>query len=132
LQLAVVLPLLVAPSLVPAFAEEVTDRSKYIDRLQEKILKVYFPPRGPFNFAASAIKITVDLSGKANLTKIVQPPMVRGRRSLRAEGCLKSAVQNVNPLEKPPVDLKLPASFLVKFVPQAKGATVFRCVVQPL
>ncbi|MBU6452714.1 MAG: hypothetical protein KGS72_13090 [Cyanobacteria bacterium REEB67] len=96
------------------------------------MLKVYFPPPGSFNFAGSAIKIRVNASGKAVLDKIVQPPVVHGKRSSQADLCLKSAVQNVNPLEKPPAAVKLPAAFLVKFIPQAGGQTVFRCLVQPL
>jgi hypothetical protein len=121
-----------AAALFPAFAGEVTDRTAYIDCLQEKLLQVYFPPRGPFNFAGSTIKVRVEANGKVVLDKIVQPPVVHGKHSSQADLCLKSAVQNVNPLQKPPSDMKLPASFLVKFIRQVGGKTVFKCVVQPL
>lgn len=93
---------------------------------------MYFPPQGQWNFAGSAIKITIDKRGVANFAEIVEPPLVRGKRSARAELCLRSAVENVNPLESPPKEMKLPARFLVKFIPQSKSSMVFRCVAKRL
>jgi hypothetical protein len=113
-------------------AEGASSEKQYTAHLEEKLLKVYFPPRGPWNYAGSEIKITIDHDGKAKLVKIVQPPLVHGKRSARAELCLRSAVENANPLEKPPQDMKLPAQFLVKFVVQASGDTVFKCAAEPL
>ena len=92
---------------------------------------MYFPPQGPWNYANSAIEIAIDQAGKAKLVKLVQPPLVHGKRSARAELCLRAAVENANPLDMPP-DLKLPAQFLVKFIVQAKGDTVFKCVARRL
>jgi hypothetical protein len=113
-------------------AQGASNEKEYTVHLQEKLLKMYFPPRGPWNYASSAIKITIDQDDNAKLVKIVQPPLVHGKRSARAELCLRSAVENVNPLEKPPQDMKLPSQFLVKFIVQAKGDTVFKCVAQRL
>jgi hypothetical protein len=113
-------------------AQGASNEKQYIALLQEKLLKVYFPPRGPWNYASSAIKITIDKDGKAKLESIAQPPLVHGKRSAGAELCLRSAVENANPLAKPPKVTKLPAQFLVKFIVQAKGDTVFKCVAQRL
>jgi hypothetical protein len=113
-------------------AQGASNEKQYIAVLQEKLLKVYFPPRGPWNYANSAIKITIDPDGNAKLDNIVQPPLVHGKRSAGAELCLRSAVGNANPLAKPPKDMKLPTQFLVKFIVQAKGDTVFKCIAQRL
>lgn len=95
-------------------------------------MKVYFPPKGPWNYANSSIEIAIDKDGKAKLVKIVQPPLVHGKGSAAADLCLRTAVENVNPLETPPKVMKLPAKFLVKFTVQPKGETIFKCVAQRL
>jgi hypothetical protein len=109
-----------------------SSEKQYTAHLQEKLLKVYFPPQGPWSYASSAIKITIEQDGNAKLAKIVQRPLVHGKGSARADLCLRSAVENANPLEKPPKDMKLPTQFLVKFIVQAKGDRVFKCMAQRL
>lgn len=120
------------PSLAAGPATLVPGEQQYVEALQEKLQKVYFPPQGAWNYAGSTIKITIESDGTAKLTEIVQPPLVKGRRSTVAEQCLRSAVENLNPLQPPPSDMKLPAKFLVKFVVQAKGAFLLKCLAKRL
>jgi hypothetical protein len=129
----VTMALLVTCKSFAALADQpAANEKQYIEHLQEKLVKVYFPPPGPFNYADSEIKVKIEPDGQAKLENIMQPPLVHGKRSPQAELCLRSAVENVNPLEAPPKDMKLPARFSVKFIVQAKGDTVFKCVAKRL
>jgi hypothetical protein len=108
------------------------EEKQYTEHLQEKFLKVYFPPQGPYNYAGSEIKIKIEPDGKAKLERIAKPPLVHGKRNATAELCLRSAVQNVNPLEGPPKGMKLPALLSIKFIRLQNGATIFQCMAKKL
>lgn len=119
-----------ADKLPVAYGEVGDIKQAYIQRLQDRFLSRFFPPRGGWAFSNGVVEATLQKDGKIEKIRIVQHLKDNGKISKGADQALRFALEHATPVPSPPPEIVCPARLTVKFLVISKEHGGYRCKVE--
>ena len=129
--LGLVASLFIAISLSPVLGE--TERSNsnvYAEKLQQKFLSEFFPPKGDWAFSDGCVEGTLLQNGRIENVRVIQHLSNKKKPSLFGDSALYGAIVRSSPVEPPPHTISTPVKIIVRFIVKSKEFGGYRCVVK--